>query len=228
MSVLRRRAWTRASRSRPLSLGRAGPLSSGQRPVGLSKLILTGAAAGLLIPTGAFAQAGSGPPVPIWPGQENLAKSYGDRKVFLSPDEHSVILLWPDENGTGSKPVKMPLHNAIHPDLHVQIENDSGIFVYHYDLENEKQSEDTITNFSVVVYPDPSTQLRAELATPVKAISTVKERVGIPGAPSGGLALWLFAENQPLLPAKREILAHHSSETPDSRPLQRSTFHTLI
>ncbi|MBV8864246.1 MAG: hypothetical protein JO210_02470 [Acidobacteriaceae bacterium] len=62
--------------------------------------------------------------------------------MFLSPDEHSVILLWPNQNGTGSKPVKMPLHNVIQPDLRVRIDRASNAFVYSYHLENGKRSED--------------------------------------------------------------------------------------
>jgi len=82
--------------------------------------------------------------------------------VFLSPDEHSVVLLWPNQDGTGSKPVTMPLQNAIYPDLKVRIEKDSDVFRYTYDLENGKQSKDSITTFSIVVNPDPNMQVGAE------------------------------------------------------------------
>ena len=167
----------------------------------LSKLVCI-AALGLFFLAADSAQTESAPPVPIWSGQGSIPKGHADRRVFLSPDEHSVIILWPNQDNTESKRLRLPLHNVIYPNVRVQIETHSGGFLYTYKLENREQSDDSITNFSVVIYPDPDIQLRAELWTPVKALSTVKERMGIPGAPPGRLALWLCPDAQSLLPGK--------------------------
>jgi hypothetical protein len=168
----------------------------------LNKSILTGLAIWVVCLTGVFGQSASTPPVPIWPGNGNIPKSYSDRKVFLSPDEHSVVLLWPNQDGTGSKPVKMPLHNAICPDLRVRIEKSSNAFVYTYSLENKKESEDSITTFSIVVHPDADMQVGAEFWTGGKSTAIVGNQVALPGTRSGGLAIWFCPEGQPLPPGR--------------------------
>jgi hypothetical protein len=168
----------------------------------LNKFILTGVMTWVVCLTGVFGQSASTPPVPIWPGEGNIPKSYGDRKVFLSPDEHHVVLLWPNPSGTESEPVKKPLHNAICPDLRVRIEKGSNAFVYTYSLENGKESQDSITTFSIVVHPDPDMQVGAEFWTGGKSTAIVGNQVALPGARSGGLAIWFCPEGQPLPPGR--------------------------
>jgi hypothetical protein len=162
--------------------------------------ILFGAVVWLFFPAAAFAQAVSNPPAPIWPWKDNVPKPEGHRRVFLSADEHSVIILWPNPNGTGSKLLKMPLHNSISPNLKIHIESSPDGVLYNYDLQNGKQSVDSVTTFSIVVYPDPKMQVGAESWTGGKSTAMVGEQVAIPEAPAGGLALWFCPENRPLLP----------------------------
>jgi hypothetical protein len=96
----------------------------------------------------------------------------------------------------------LPLHNELCASLRVQIEEKSGAFVYTYNLENGKQSEDSITTFSLVVYRDPSMQIGAESWRGGKSTAMVGEQISLPGTPPGGLALWLCPEAQPLLPER--------------------------
>lgn len=92
----------------------------------------------------------------------------------------------------------MALHNAICPRLHVQIEKNADEFVYRYDLENGKQSKDSITTFSLVIYPDPATQIRAQPWSGGQSTAIVGEQIALPSAPPGGLVLLLCPEGQPL------------------------------
>jgi hypothetical protein len=167
----------------------------------VSKLVLAALGTSLLlIPVGLPAQLESTVP-PIWSGEGNVPKQYGNRKVFLSPDEHSLIILWPSQDGTGAtKLLRTRLHNVIYPKLRVRIDGSSAGFVYRYDLENKTQSEDAITTFGIVIYPDPKLQAGAVLWTGGKSTAMVGKRIGIPEAPDGGLALWFCPETQPLLP----------------------------
>jgi len=149
----------------------------------------------------AFALEKPAAPVPIWSGEGSQPAGSGNQKVFLMPDEHSVIVLWPNQDGTETKR-RFDLHNTIYPSLRVHMESSSGRFRYKYDLENGKQSKDSIINFSVIVYPDPQIQTISALWkggawTPT---SNNKERVGLPGAPPGSLAHWMGYENEALLP----------------------------
>ena len=159
-------------------------------------------AALLLLPACIFSETHSPSPVPIWSGKGPTPKSYGKRRVFLSPDEHSVILLWPEQNGSESRVQRLALHNEIYPSLRVEIKQNSGAFVYTYDLENGKESKDSINTFSIVIYPDRNLQAGAELWRGMKSTAIVGKRIGIPGAPDGGLVLWSSPDAQPLLPGK--------------------------
>lgn len=164
-----------------------------------NKLMCVRAVAQLFLATAGLAQTAS-TPAPIWSGEDAIPQQYGDRKVFLYPDEHSVILLWPNPDGTGSKPRRLPLHNVIFPELNVRIESDSALLVYRYELKNTKQSQDSITTFSIVIYPDPNLQAEGEVWRAMKSTAIVGKRVGIPEAPDGGLVLWSSPDTQPLLP----------------------------
>ncbi len=153
----------------------------------------------LLFAAAVSAQSDSAPPIPIWTGDGSVPQGSGDRKVFLTPDLHSVIILWPNPDGTETKR-KFPLHNEIDPNLRVHIESDSGFFRYKYDLENGMQSKDSLRDFSVVIYPDPNAQLSSAEWTKGSVVSNAHERIGIPGAPSGVLADWTSKlDNPPFL-----------------------------
>ena len=154
------------------------------------RIYLCVAAALVSVPAAPFAQSNSAPPIPIWSGEGSVPAAYGKRRVFLSPDEHSVIILWPNPDGTESKR-RFNLHNEIDPNLRVHIEDTLSGFRYTYHLENEKQSKDSLNSFNLAIYPDPEAQTGGELWKGWIAISTVKERIGIPGAPPGRLALWM-------------------------------------
>jgi hypothetical protein len=104
----------------------------------------------------------------------------------LTPDEHSVIILWPNQDGTITRR-QFDLHNTIYPELRVQMERSSDGYRYRYELENGKESKDSLTSFLVVVYPDPQMQASSALWKGGPSLPTVKERVGIPGAPPGRL-----------------------------------------
>jgi hypothetical protein len=136
------------------------------------------------------AQSSSPPPIPIWSGEGSVPSGSGNQRVFLSPDEHSVIILWPNPDGTQTKR-KLSLHNEIDANLRVHMEGSSGSFRYTYDLENGKQSKDPLRQFSVVIYLDPDGQAWAESWKGGIDISIVKERIGIPRAPAGKVALWM-------------------------------------
>lgn len=154
----------------------------------------------LCVPAAEFAQEMPAPPIPTWSGEGSVPTGYGNRKVFLTPDEHSVIILWPNADGTQTRR-RFDLHNTIFPDLRVQMEGSSGSFRYRYDLENGKHSKDSLIDFLVVVYPDPQMQTSAALWVGGFLPPTLKERVGIPGAPSGWLVSWTpRLEEQPLMP----------------------------
>jgi hypothetical protein len=156
----------------------------------LNRRILWPMAAILLcIPVMEFAQTMPAPPIPMWSGVGNVPKGNEKRKVFLSPDQHSVIILWPNADGTETRR-RFDLHNTIYPALRVHMEGSSGSFRYRYDLENGNQSKDSLFDFLVVVYPDPQMQASAALWTGGLSLRTVKERVGIPGAPSGSPVFW--------------------------------------
>lgn len=159
-------------------------------------------AALLLLPACIFSETHSPPPIPIWSGKAPTTKSYGKRRVFLTPDEHSVILLWPAQNGSQSRVRQLPLHNEIDPSLRIEITQNSSAFVYTYALENGKQSKDSINTFSIVIYPDRNLQAGAELWRGGKSTAIVGKRIGIPDAPDGGLVLWSSPDAQPLLPGK--------------------------
>jgi hypothetical protein len=59
-----------------------------------SKQNFASAAAILLSALGpVFAQEMPAPPIPICDGKVNIPQGVGDRKVFLTPDEHNVIIL---------------------------------------------------------------------------------------------------------------------------------------
>jgi hypothetical protein len=157
----------------------------------------------LALPTATFAQSCPAPPIPIWSGEGRVPDGSGNRKVFLSPDQHSVIVLWPNPDGTETKR-SFYLHNEIALNLRVHIEDTLSGFRYTYHLENEKQSKDPLTDFELVIYPDPQAQAEGELWKGGIAMSTVKERIGIPGAPPGRFASWseplVRGEEHPLLP----------------------------
>lgn len=166
----------------------------------LNRRIFASVAAMLLsVPTTPFAQNNPAPPIPIWSGEGSVPAGNGNRKVFLSPDEHSVIILWPNPDGTESQR-RFDLHNEIYPNLRVHMENSSGGILYVYDLENGKPSKDTLNGFSVVIYPDTEAQTGAKSWKHGIMTSIVKERIGVPGAPSGQLALWMSPIAQDLLP----------------------------
>ncbi len=145
------------------------------------------------------------PPIPIWSGQGSVPAGSGDRKVFLSPDQHNVIILWPNPDGTESKKW-FDLHNTIYPNLRVHMESSSGIFRYLYDLGNGEQSKDSLRDFSVVIYPDQHVQLASAEWTVGAIFSNIPhERVGIPRSPSGVLAVWTckLEDNRFLQPGAR-------------------------
>jgi hypothetical protein len=148
-------------------------------------------------------QNNSAPPIPIWSGEGSIPAGYRNRKVFLSPDKHSVIILWSNPDGTESKR-RFNLHNEIDPNLRVHVEDTLSGFRYTYYLENGKQSKDSLGDFRLAIYPDPEAQAGAESWKGWITISTVKERIGIPGAPPGRLADWMEplvgGVEQPLLP----------------------------
>jgi hypothetical protein len=153
----------------------------------------------------AFAQSDVAPPIPTWNGEGSLPRGSGDRKVFLTPDQHSVIILWPNSNGTQSRR-RFDLHNSIDPRVSVRVERSHGGFLYTYELENGKRSKDSLTDFFVVIYPDPQIQANSTLWKGGLSLRTVKERVGIPGAPPGSLVDWTCClSEQPLLPGSRGI-----------------------
>ena len=121
----------------------------------INRLIQSCVAAILLcVPTAEFAQDMPAPPIPTWSGVGSVPTGYGNRKVFLTPDEHSVIILWPNPNGTETWR-RFDLHNTIYPELRVHMDSSSGGIRYRYDLENGKQSKDSLINFLVVAYHDP-------------------------------------------------------------------------
>ena len=128
-----------------------------------------------------------------------MPQGSGDRKVFLTPDQHSVTILWRNTDGRESRR-RFDLHNSIDPNLRVRIERSSGGFLYTYDLENGKQSKDSLMDFLVVIYPDPQMQTSSALWKGGLSLPTVKERVGIPGAPPGRLVDWTSFQTQPLEP----------------------------
>jgi hypothetical protein len=114
-----------------------------------------------------------------------------------------VIILWPNPDGTETKR-SFYLHNEIDVNLRVHIEDTRSDFRYTYHLENGKKSKDPLTDFKLVIYPDPHAQAEGELWKGGITMSTAKERVGIPGAPVGSFAHWSEAlvrgEEQPLPP----------------------------
>jgi hypothetical protein len=124
----------------------------------------------------------------------------GDRKVFLTPDEHSVIVLWPNPDGTERRR-RFDLHNTIYPELRVHMENTSRGFRYRYDLENGKESKDSLMDFFVVIYPDSQMQTSSAQWKGGLSLPTAKERIGIPGAPTGSLADWTGFDEQALQPS---------------------------
>ena len=138
------------------------------------------------------------PPAPIWSGAGNLPAGSGDRKVFLTPDLHSVILLWQDPDGAERRQ-RFPLHNEIDPNLRVRMESDSGLFRYRYDLENGKDSKDSLTDFSVVIYPGPDVETSSVEWSRGDIASGARERIGIPGASSGVLVHWTYTLQNPFL-----------------------------
>jgi hypothetical protein len=167
------------------------------------RICLCVAAALLGVPATPFAQSSPPPRIPIWSGEGSVPAGYGNRKVFLSPDQHSLIILWPNPDGTESKR-RFNLHNEIDFNLRVHIEDTLSGFRYTYHLENGKKSKDSLNSFSLAIYPDPEAQTGAELWKGWITISMVKERIGIPGAPPGRLANWteplVGGVEQPLLP----------------------------
>jgi hypothetical protein len=167
----------------------------------LNKRIYASLAAVLLCAQAAVvAQERPAPPIPTWSGEGSVPTGYGNRKVFLAPDQHSVIVLWPNADGTETRR-RFHLHNTIFPDLRVHMEGSSGSFRYRYDLANGKESKDSLRDFLVVVYQDPQMQTSAALWVGGFLPPTLKERVGIPGAPSGWLVSWTpRLEEQPLRP----------------------------
>jgi hypothetical protein len=161
------------------------PLPSKQ----LNRQIYLCVAALFSLPATSFAQSCSTPPIPIWSGEWSVPAGYGNRKVFLSPDQHSLIILWPNPDGTETKR-RFNLHNEIDPDLRIHIEDTPSGFRYTYHLKNGMKSKDPLTDFKLVIYPDPQTQAVGESWEGGVAMSTVKERIGIPGAPPGKFAHW--------------------------------------
>jgi hypothetical protein len=154
----------------------------------------------LSVPAADFAQNMPAPPIPTWSGLGGIPKGNENRKVFLSPDEHSVIILWPNPDGTETRR-RFDLHNTIFPDLRVHMEGSSGSFRYRYDLKNGKESKDSLKDFLIVVYQDPQMQTSSALWKGGLWPPLLKERVGIPGAPPGWIATWMCCvEEQPLMP----------------------------
>lgn len=141
------------------------------------------------MPAMVFAQSSLTPPIPIWSGDGSPPKGNENRKVFLSPDLHNVIILWPNPDGTEKKR-RFDLHNTIYPELRVHIEDTRSGFRYTYRLENGRQSKDSLTDFRLAIYPDLEAQAGADSWKGWITISTVKERIGLPGAPPGRLADW--------------------------------------
>lgn len=156
----------------------------------LNKYVCASTSAMLLcLATAVFAQERFAPPIPIWNGEGGVPKGSGNRKVFLTPDEHSVIILWPNPDGTETKR-RFDLHNTIYPGLSVHIKGTSEGLQYTYDLENGKQSKDSLFDFFVVIYPDPEAKLSSADWTHGATAVNAHDRVGIPGAPSGIAAWW--------------------------------------
>ena len=127
----------------------------------------------------------------------NIPQGSGDRKVFLSPDEHSVIILWPNPDGTVIRR-RFDLHNTIFPDLRVHMEASSDRFRYTYELENGKDSKDSLMDFSIVIHPDLELQPSSKEWTNGAIFSNVHERVGLPSAPLGVLLDWTCKIDYPL------------------------------
>ena len=153
-------------------------------------------------------------PAPIWSGRGTPPAQYANRKVFLSPDEHSVFILCPNSHGTGTEVRQFPLHNRISIGLRTQITHASEGFRYSYELENEKSSVDAVTTFSIVVYPDPNIRAAASLWRGGVSTAIVGDQVALPGAPSGELALWLCPKAQPLLPGSSTQFSFLSEAKP--------------
>ncbi len=197
----------------PLSASGAGLYFVPTTPCRVAGLAFT--AIQLFAPAGVFAQT-QNTPAPIWSGQGKIPESYRNRKVFLSPDRHSVILVLNDQNGAEqTRILQLPLHNVIYPNLRVNIKSSSAVFVYGYTLENGTRSVDSVTTFSAVVFPDPELQTGGDLWGRA-AVSTaiVGKRIGLPGAPAGGLAIWYCAEMRPLAPGS----ATEFTITTETRP----------
>jgi hypothetical protein len=160
---------------------------------------LTAILFGLLLLPQAWSQTEPRLPAPVWSGQGRVPEEYANRKVFLTPDLHNVIILWPNPDGTVTKR-RFPIHNDIRPDLRVRMNRSDEGFQYRYELENRKESKDSLGDFSLVIYPDPNVQLNSAEWTK-GSIGSADQRPEFPGAPYGALADWTSKLNDPpLLP----------------------------
>ena len=134
---------------------------------------------------------------------------------FSSPDLHSVMILWPNPDGTVTKR-KFDLHNTIFPELSAEMAGNSGLFHYRYVLENGKQSKDPLKDFSVVVYQDSQIQTGSDLwRGGLFSPTMLKERIGIPGAPPGLLVAWMCClQEQPVSPGGKTSFTITSEAKP--------------
>lgn len=188
------------SRSVRLKVPAAMFIANGPTEMPKIEMRLTAILFGLLLLPKAMSQTEPLLPAPVWSGQGSVPQEYANRKVFLAPDLHNVIILWPNPDGTVTKR-RCPIHNEIRPELRVRMNRGDEGFRYRYDLENGKESKDSLRDFSLVLYPDPNVKLDSAEWTKGD-IASADRRPKFPGAPYGALAGWTSKRNDPpfLLP----------------------------
>ena len=87
-----------------------------------NKLLPFSAAAALLLISADCLCQVKNTPAPIWSGEGNIPEVYRGRRVFLTPDEHNVIIVLPGQNGTDmTQLLRFRLRNAFYTDLHVEL-----------------------------------------------------------------------------------------------------------
>ncbi|MBV9503220.1 MAG: hypothetical protein JO138_27925 [Acidobacteriaceae bacterium] len=130
------------------------------------------------------------PPAPIWPADGKIPESLKSRYVFLTPDLGTVVIAFPpDENGN-RKIERLVIHNRIRPTVTVDIKRKGAGYRYDYVLLNNKESQDGVTGFDIVVSPDPQMQTGAGTWLGGPMPHTVAKRTGLTGSPTGYWVTW--------------------------------------
>lgn len=138
-------------------------------------------------------------PAPTWPADGVIPDSEKNQFVFLSPDQHSVVVALPSSDPAAPRTTTtVAIHNRLDAQTSVEIKKAASSFVYRYTLSIAPDSVDTVNDFDVVVSADPNIEVMKNNWGGMIATVDIAKRIGLRYAPPGRFIAWLSPDSEPL------------------------------